>query len=64
MVGMIEPRRLIVTTLSFSRGARRDLDHSRLNEAGITTPRGHGKWSPVQVKRTLEALKDAEGLVH
>jgi hypothetical protein len=28
MVGMIEPRRLIITTLSFARGARRDLDHS------------------------------------
>ena len=28
MVGMIEPRRLIITTLSFARGARGDLDHS------------------------------------
>lgn len=34
-----------------------------LNAAGIPTPRGHGKWSPVQVKRTLEALKEAEGPV-
>jgi DNA invertase Pin-like site-specific DNA recombinase len=34
-----------------------------LDAAGITTPRGHGKWSPVQVKRTLEALRNAEGLV-
>jgi hypothetical protein len=31
-----------------------------LNAAGIPTPRGHGKWAPVQVKRTLKALKDAE----
>ena len=29
-----------------------------LNAAGITTLRGHGKWSPVQVKRTLDPLKD------
>jgi hypothetical protein len=29
-----------------------------LNNAGIPTPRGHGVWSPMQVKRTLEALKD------
>jgi DNA invertase Pin-like site-specific DNA recombinase len=34
-----------------------------LDAAGIATPRGQGKWSPVQVKRTLEALKDAEGLI-
>ncbi|MBR0685298.1 recombinase family protein [Bradyrhizobium manausense] len=27
-----------------------------LNTAGIPTPRGLGKWSPTQVKRTLEAL--------
>ncbi|MCK1562455.1 recombinase family protein [Bradyrhizobium sp. 173] len=27
-----------------------------LNEAGIPTPRGNGRWSPVQVKRTLDAL--------
>jgi hypothetical protein len=27
------------------------------------TPRNHGKWSPVQVKRTLEALKEAQGPV-
>ena len=30
-----------------------------LNAAAIPTPRGQGKWSPVQVKRTLQAL--AEG---
>lgn len=28
-----------------------------LNEAGIPTPRGLGTWSPMQVKRTLEALR-------
>jgi DNA invertase Pin-like site-specific DNA recombinase len=33
-----------------------------LNEAGIPTPRGSGKWSAVQVKRTLDALRAAEGL--
>jgi DNA invertase Pin-like site-specific DNA recombinase len=27
-----------------------------LDAAGISTPRGNGKWGPVQVKRTLEAL--------
>jgi DNA invertase Pin-like site-specific DNA recombinase len=27
-----------------------------LNAAAIPTPRGRGKWSPVQVKRTMEAL--------
>ena len=27
-----------------------------LDEAGVPTPRGEGKWSPAQVKRTLEAL--------
>jgi DNA invertase Pin-like site-specific DNA recombinase len=27
-----------------------------LNAASIPTPRGHGRWSPVQVKRTIEAL--------
>lgn len=27
-----------------------------LNDAGIQTPRGQGRWSPVQVKRTLDAL--------
>ncbi|MCK1578577.1 recombinase family protein [Bradyrhizobium sp. 168] len=32
-----------------------------LNAAGIPTPRGQGRWSPVQVKRTLEALREAEG---
>jgi DNA invertase Pin-like site-specific DNA recombinase len=32
-----------------------------LDAAGIATPRGHGKWAPVQVKRTLAALKDAQG---
>jgi DNA invertase Pin-like site-specific DNA recombinase len=32
-----------------------------LNAAGIPTPRGQGKWSPVQVKRTLEALKKVQG---
>jgi hypothetical protein len=31
-----------------------------LNDAGIPMPRGQGKWSPAQVKRTLEALKEAE----
>jgi hypothetical protein len=30
-----------------------------LNAAVIPTPRGQGKWSPVQVKRTIEALKEA-----
>jgi DNA invertase Pin-like site-specific DNA recombinase len=29
-----------------------------LNDAGIPTPRGHGEWSAVQVKRTLERLGD------
>jgi hypothetical protein len=29
----------------------------------LQRPRGQGKWSRVQVKRTLEALKDAEGLI-
>jgi DNA invertase Pin-like site-specific DNA recombinase len=28
-----------------------------LDAAGISTPRGRGKWSPVQVKRTLDALR-------
>jgi DNA invertase Pin-like site-specific DNA recombinase len=28
-----------------------------LNAAAIPTPRGRGKWSPVQVKRTIEALR-------
>jgi DNA invertase Pin-like site-specific DNA recombinase len=28
-----------------------------LNDAGIQTPRGQGKWSPAQVARTLEAMK-------
>jgi DNA invertase Pin-like site-specific DNA recombinase len=32
-----------------------------LDAAGIATPRGQGKWSPTQVKRTLAALKDAQG---
>jgi hypothetical protein len=32
-----------------------------LNNAGIPTPRGQGKWSPAQVARTLEALKEAAG---
>jgi Recombinase-like helix-turn-helix domain len=32
-----------------------------LNDAGIQTPRGQGKWSPAQVARTLEALKEAAG---
>jgi DNA invertase Pin-like site-specific DNA recombinase len=36
---------------------------SALDAAGIATPRGQGNWSPTQVKRTLEALRDAEGLV-
>jgi hypothetical protein len=30
-----------------------------LNAAGIPTLRGHGKWRPVQVKRTLEAMNEA-----
>ena len=30
-----------------------------LNAAAIPTPRSQGKWSPVQVRRTLQAL--AEG---
>jgi DNA invertase Pin-like site-specific DNA recombinase len=34
---------------------------SALDAAGIATPRGQGKWSPTQVKRTLAALKDAQG---
>jgi DNA invertase Pin-like site-specific DNA recombinase len=29
-----------------------------LNDAGIPTPRGQGKWSPAQVARTLQALRD------
>lgn len=32
-----------------------------LNEAGIPTPRGQGAWSPAQVARTLEALKEVGG---
>ena len=32
-----------------------------LNDAGIPTPRGQGKWSPAQVARTLEALTAATG---
>jgi len=32
-----------------------------LNDTGIPTPRGQGKWSPAQVKRALDALKGAEG---
>jgi DNA invertase Pin-like site-specific DNA recombinase len=32
-----------------------------LNDAGIPTPRGQGVWSPMQVKRALEALRAAEG---
>ena len=32
-----------------------------LGSSGIATARGQG--IPVQVKRTLEALKDAEGLI-
>lgn len=32
---------------------------SGLNAAGIPTPRGNGRWSPVQVKRTLDALGEA-----
>ncbi len=32
-----------------------------LNNAGIPTPRGHGKWSPAQVSRTLGALKETAG---
>jgi DNA invertase Pin-like site-specific DNA recombinase len=31
-----------------------------LDAAGIPTPRGNGKWSPTQVKRTLDALKNAQ----
>jgi hypothetical protein len=30
-----------------------------LNDTGIQTPRGQGKWSPAQVARTLEAMKEA-----
>jgi hypothetical protein len=33
-----------------------------LDAAGIPTPRGHGEWSPVQVKRTLDALKAGQDL--
>jgi DNA invertase Pin-like site-specific DNA recombinase len=33
---------------------------SGLNDAGIPTPRGQGKWSPAQVARTLQALKAAK----
>jgi hypothetical protein len=29
--------------------------------ASIPIPRGHGKWGLVQVRRTLEALKEAQG---
>lgn len=32
-----------------------------LNDAGIPTPRGQGTWSPAQVKRTLDAMREAEG---
>ena len=32
-----------------------------LNGAGIPTPRGQGVWSPMQVKRTLQALNEAQG---
>ena len=31
-----------------------------LNDAGIPTPRGQGVWSPMQVRRTLAALKEAQ----
>jgi DNA invertase Pin-like site-specific DNA recombinase len=31
-----------------------------LTAAGIPTPRGRGTWKPVQVKRTLDALKPIE----
>jgi DNA invertase Pin-like site-specific DNA recombinase len=31
-----------------------------LDAAGITPPRGQGKWSPTQVKRTLEAMPSAK----
>lgn len=31
-----------------------------LNAAAIPTPRGHGKWSPMQVKRTLAAIEPAK----
>ncbi|SFO74216.1 Site-specific DNA recombinase [Bradyrhizobium sp. Ghvi] len=31
-----------------------------LNNAGIQTPRGRGQWSPIQVRRTLAALPDAD----
>jgi hypothetical protein len=30
-----------------------------LNDTGIPTPQGQGKWSPAQVSRTLRALKEA-----
>jgi hypothetical protein len=29
-----------------------------LNDAGISTPRGQGAWSPMQVRRALGALKE------
>jgi hypothetical protein len=32
-----------------------------LDAAGISTPRGQGKWTPTQVARTLAALGEAQG---
>ena len=32
-----------------------------LDAAGISTPRGLGKWTPTQVARTLSALREAQG---
>jgi DNA invertase Pin-like site-specific DNA recombinase len=34
-----------------------------LNNAGIPTPRGQGVWMPMQVRRTLQALSEAQGPV-
>ena len=31
-----------------------------LNEAGIPTARGHGKWSAVQVSRLLDVISDKQ----
>jgi DNA invertase Pin-like site-specific DNA recombinase len=48
---LAEIRRAGATTLSDIAAA--------LDAAGISTPRGGGKWGPVQVKRTLDALVKA-----
>jgi DNA invertase Pin-like site-specific DNA recombinase len=34
---------------------------TRLDAAGISTPRGRGKWTATQVARTLAALREAQG---